>query len=133
MPLPSITPFLTPNPLPSISETGVKKEVKKTGTSNYKKSEKGEFMWMYPGSKIVHQDGETTILEVADDADSVTNWYKEKIAFLGFRATTFSQTNVNNSVHNVLTGVSGQDDIRVEITRSSESLITQIRVVTKKI
>lgn len=109
-PQPSLNPTATPKPtvslLPLASSTP--QQTSQTHTEFY-----------YPNAKIVSENGNNITLESTDDANIITNWYKEKIRTLGMNAQAFSQTNTNGNILNKLTGARENKKIEVTITKSA--------------
>lgn len=80
--------------------------------------------FQYPNStKIGDNEYETS-----DSANTVTPWYKEKIA--NFNAKAFSQTNVNGKILNKLSGDNGKVNVTIEISQDPGGL-TRIVVSSK--
>lgn len=112
---PSPTSTSAPMPVPTQTPTGL------TDITQFR----------YPGSFIVSSTGTTLSLESGEDADKITDWYKEKIKNQGMNVKAFVVTKTNDNVLNTLVGADGKKEIRVEIKKTSEEQITHILLTVK--
>lgn len=110
-PSPSIQTFLK-TPLPTSSAT--------SGTSLS--------VFIYPNSQQINISTNRIILESLDSPTAITDWYKDKIKSLGMSATSFVQTSTNDNVLNKLVGSSGNQQVRVEISKPAAALKVKIVV-----
>jgi len=85
--------------------------------------------YIYPGSKIISILENSFVLESSDNADEITDWYKEKIKKKGLNVTTFVVTKTNNNVLNKLVGANKDERISVEIEQKTSDSKVTIRVV----
>lgn len=108
-PTPKITKIPTQPPLVSTPE--------KTGNS-----------LQYPNSLKIETRGNFSIYESTNPPDQVTNWYKEKIKSMNMNAKSFVSTNTNGNILNKLVGVSGNNEIRVEISKNKNSSLVKIKI-----
>lgn len=81
--------------------------------------------WKYPGSTWVG----SMKWESQDPASKITDWYVEKIARMGFSATSVARTNTNNRVLNKITASSNSFKIKIEISQTSDNAPVEIKVV----
>ena len=102
------TPIPTKTPIPSPTNTP------KPASSNLSS-------FQYPNSQVVSSSENSLILNSIDNADSITDWYKEKIKGEGMSVTSFVTTKTNDNVLNKLVGANGAREIRVEITKEAGS------------
>jgi len=84
--------------------------------------------FQYPNSQAVSSSENSLILNSIDNADSITDWYKEKIKGEGMSVTSFVTTKTNDNVLNKLVGADGAREIRVEITKEAGSSTVKISV-----
>ena len=109
------TPIPTKTPIPSPTNTP------KPASSNLSS-------FQYPNSQVVSSSENSLILNSIDNADSITDWYKEKIKGDGMSVTSFVTTKTNDNVLNKLVGADGEREIRVEITKEAGSSTVKISV-----
>ena len=109
------TPIPTKTPIPSLPAT---KTPVSTNLSNFH----------YPNSQVVSSGENSLILNSIDNADTITDWYKEKIKGEGMSVTSFVTTKTNDNVLNKLVGADGEREIRVEITKEAGSSTVKISV-----
>ena len=109
------TPIPTKTPIPSPTNTP------KPASSNLSS-------FQYPNSQVVSSSENSLILNSIDNADSITDWYKEKIKGEGMSVTSFVTTKTNDNVLNKLVGANGAREIRVEITKEAGSSTVKISV-----
>lgn len=124
---PTPTPFPTKRPQPKADQplTG-------TPTAAAQNPQLTDLqVFRYPGSNEVSSDGSGMHLTSADSADAITNWYKNKIKEGGYNTTAFAVTNTNGNVLTKLAGANGHTEIRVEITKKSGGISTQIAVTLR--
>lgn len=81
----------------------------------------------YPNSVQISQN-ESTIYESSDDADKITNWYKDKIKSMNMRVKSFVTTKTNGNILNKLVGADGKKEIKVEITKKDDDQKVTITV-----
>lgn len=82
----------------------------------------------YPNSLKIETRGNFSIYESTDPPDQITNWYKEKIKSMNMNAKSFVSTNTNGNILNKLVGVSGNNEIRVEISKNKNSSLVKIKI-----
>ena len=109
------TPIPTKTPIPSPTNTP------KPASSNLSS-------FQYPNSQVVSSGENSLILNSIDNADTITDWYKEKIKGEGMSVTSFVTTKTNDNVLNKLVGADGEREIRVEITKEAGSSTVKISV-----
>ena len=68
------------------------------------------------------------VYESQDDPDAITQWYKGQIQNMGLGTKSFITTKTNDNVLNKLVGADGGREVRIEITRTSGSSTTEIKV-----
>lgn len=84
--------------------------------------------FLYPGSVIVSSNSNSMQLTSTQDADVITDWYKEKIKSMGYRSTAFAATKTNGNVLTKLAGANGNTQINIEITKPSGDNTTKITI-----
>ncbi|MCL5438804.1 MAG: hypothetical protein M1268_02345 [Patescibacteria group bacterium] len=84
---------------------------------------------IYPGSVKIKNDNGNLELESLDDAQKITDWYKEKIKGMGMNAKSFVQTKANDKVLNKLVGSNGKKEVRVEISKENNQSTVKIFVI----
>ena len=109
------TPIPTKTPIPSSTNTP------KPASANLSS-------FQYPNSQVVSSGENSLILNSIDNADTITDWYKEKIKGEGMSVTSFVTTKTNDNVLNKLVGADGEREIRVEITKEAGSSTVKISV-----
>ena len=82
----------------------------------------------YPNAKYIRSEGSVEVYESQDDPDAITQWYKDQIQSMGMGTKSFITTKTNDNVLNKLVGADGSREVRIEITRSSGSSTTEIKV-----
>jgi cytoskeletal protein RodZ len=83
----------------------------------------GDFI--YPNATVKHQSSSSLSLESHDDADTITDWYKQKIKDLSMNTRSFVQTKTNDNVNNVLAAAKSNEEIKITITKKAgESLVS---------
>jgi len=75
--------------------------------------------FIYPNANINAQSETSLTLSASDDAQVITDWYKNKIKELGMNTRSFVQTKTNDNVNNVLSAAKGSDEIKVTITKKA--------------
>lgn len=80
-------------------------------------------VYIYPDAKIISRSGNAINLQVSDPAQTVTNWYENKIKQDNLNVTSFVKTDTNGQILNKLVGANSNKEVRVEIKSSSESLV----------
>ncbi len=81
--------------------------------------------FIYPGATTRSQSPNSVSLTSTDDAQTITDWYKNKIKELGMSTRSFVQTKTNDNVNNVLSAAKSNDEIKVTITKNAgESLVS---------
>src|SRR5258708_26197410 len=80
--------------------------------------------WQYPSSKATSSN----TFETTDDAQIVTNWYKNKIQSMGMHTTSFVQVNTNDNVNNKLAGSDNRQEVDISITKSSGDSTVHISI-----
>jgi hypothetical protein len=76
----------------------------------------------YPNSVRI----DNNVFTSTDDPDIITNWYKEKIQNMNMNVRNFVSTKTNGNVLNKLEGADGQSEIKIEITKPSDSSTVKI-------
>ena len=109
------TPIPTKTPIPSSTNTP------KPASANLSS-------FQYPNSQVVSSGENSLILNSIDNADSITDWYKEKIKGEGMSVTSFVTTKTKDNILNKLVGADGEREIRVEITKEAGSSTVKISV-----
>ena len=84
--------------------------------------------FLYPGATQTGNNGNSTNLRTSDDAQVVTNWYKDKIKSLGWNATSAIENNTNSDISNQLVASNGSREIRIQITKNNNSSTVNITV-----
>ncbi len=87
--------------------------------------------WYYPNASSQNSSSGEANLNSTDDSQTITIWYKNKIHDQQMNVTSFIQTNTNNNVLNSLVAANGQQEIRIEIKKSSQENITHIFIKLK--
>ncbi len=87
--------------------------------------------YRYPNSTVISSLNNSLLLTSSDDADKITNWYKEKINSQGMNVKTFVTTKTNDNVLNKLVGADPDMEVRVEITKDSGSSSVNISISLK--
>jgi hypothetical protein len=82
----------------------------------------------YPNAKYIRSEGDVEVYESQDDPDAITQWYKGQIQNMGLGIKSFITTKTNDNVLNKLVGADGGREVRIEITRTSGSSTTEIKV-----
>lgn len=82
--------------------------------------------FQYPGSTIITSLDNQLTLVINENPDSITNWYKEKIASLGMNTTSFVVTKNNNNVKNELVGAGNNKEIRISIEKTANK--TKVKI-----
>jgi hypothetical protein len=80
--------------------------------------------FVYPGAVIISQSTDQLRLSTGDDADTVTNWYEQKIKAGGANIKSFVKTNTNGNVNNSLSGSGGNLAVNVNIKKTPGSQTT---------
>lgn len=123
---PTPTPSLTPSPtFPTMSPTQI---IKTPAPKNSPNISTNLSQFIYPNSKQISISGDKIVLESSDSPTAITNWYKDKIKSLGMSATSFVQTSTNDNVLNKLVGSSGNQQVRVEISKPASTLKVKITI-----
>lgn len=86
------------------------------------------FAYRYPGAEIAASSANSLTLRSFDDAEAITNWYKDKIENENMSVESFVETSANERVSNELVGADGQKEIRVEIKKDSSASSVEITV-----
>jgi hypothetical protein len=87
--------------------------------------------WYYPNASSQSSSPGEANLTSTDDSQTITTWYKNKIQGQQMNVTSFIQTNTNNNVLNSLVAANSQQEIRIEIKKSSQENITHISIKLK--
>jgi hypothetical protein len=82
----------------------------------------------YPGSRTKSISSNLLLLETDDNADEVTEWYKEKILSLNMSVRSFVTTKTNDNILNKLVGARSGLEVEVEIKKSEGKIITEVSV-----
>lgn len=114
---PSPTPSLKPTPIATpVPQNLIPKELIVTTNS-----------WIYPNSKILINSASNIELSSTDETTQITAWYKKLIETEGFKSKSYSQTNTNGNILNVLSVSKDSLSKSIQISKSnnsSETLIT---------
>jgi hypothetical protein len=89
--------------------------------------------YIYPDSSVISRDGSQLHLESDAESDTITEWYKTKIASSGMNVKTFAKTKANDKVLNKLVATDGVEQIAVEISRQSGADTVKIIVSLDKL
>lgn len=126
---PTPTPSLTPSPtFPPMSPTQI---IKTPSPKNSPSLSTNLAEFIYPNSKQISISANKLSLESQDSPQTITNWYKDKIKSLGMSATSFVQTSTNDNVLNKLAGSSGNQQVRVEISKSATD--TKVKIIVESL
>lgn len=107
----------TDTPVPTIPSSPTPPDTQSSSTN--------QTDFIYPGATIGSQSDSSMTLTSTDDAQAITDWYKNKIKELGMSTRSFVQTRTNDNVHNVLAAAKNNDEIKVTITKNAgESLVS---------
>ena len=131
---PSPTHSQTPSPTltPTPSEENQPTAIPPTSTPTTRPDQPSQSIsdFQYPSSSIISKTNFQTNLESTDDPKKITDWYKEKIKSIGMKATSFVQTNTNGNVLNKLVGATGNQEVRIEITKQNNNAVVKIAVMS---
>jgi hypothetical protein len=72
--------------------------------------------------------GGTLILTSGDSTDTITDWYRARIASNGYNIRNSIKTSANDVVKNVIQAVGKDNSINVEITKGSGDTLAKIEV-----
>ena len=112
---PSLTPALSEKP----KDANVVIETTNTPNTNLP----GEII-TYPNAYAISPN----IYESTDDPNTITDWYKNMLKKRDMNTTSFVTTNTNNNIKNVLAANNGAWSMHIEISKSSESNKTTIKI-----
>jgi hypothetical protein len=84
--------------------------------------------FVYPSARVTQDTSKKLVLESTDSADTVTDWYKNRINAEGMNVTSFVTTNTNDNVLNKLVGASNTKKVSVEITKDAGEVTVKIFV-----
>lgn len=113
---PPTTPSITPQPTMTTTPISTTTPIPQQATGDF----------IYPGSTKISGDSSSITLQSSDSPQVITNWYKNKIKSMGLSATSFVTTSTNDNVLNKLVASNGTKEVRVEITKKSDSSIVII-------
>jgi hypothetical protein len=82
----------------------------------------------YPDAEVVKFEEDSFHLKSSDNIEEVTNWYKKKISDNKIGIRNFIQTNTNGNFSNLLQGASEDENIKVEIEKTSSDSDVNILV-----
>lgn len=119
----------TPTPTPEVPHPTLKPTRIPTSPpipTNTPQTQPSDFP-IYPGASVVNSNDESMTLTSSDDADSITQWYKEYIETQHMNVKSFVTTKANDKVHNVLVGA-GNGEIRITITKEPHEQHTTILI-----
>lgn len=119
IPTPDNQPVFTPNPTPT-STPNNQTNNSQSGTSVTLSN------WYYPGAEIAENNAGYLLMTSGDNANKVTNWYRQKINTLNMGATSVITTKANEKILNVISASGADGDVKVEI--SAEGGGSQIEV-----
>ena len=77
--------------------------------------------FIYPGATVLSSSKEEMKIVTEIDIDKITQWYKDKIREEGLNTKTFVTTSTNGNVHNELVGAGKEGEVRVIISKDSDS------------
>lgn len=89
-------------------------------TSNYSD-------WKYPNAKV-ESEGKVLVMSSNDDADKITNWYKDKVMSLGYSTRNSIKTSSNGVVKNLLQVVNKERSVSIEISKPHSDATVTIEV-----
>lgn len=115
--VPTQTPSPTSMPSPSNTSAPTQK------SSNLRQ-------FLYPDATISLQSDNSLTLVSSDDAQTITDWYKNKINELGMNTRSFVQTKTNDNLHNVLAAAKSGEEIKVTITKNAGD--SQVSIVISR-
>lgn len=84
--------------------------------------------FVYPGATVTAESDSSLTMESSDDAQTITDWYKDKIKELGMTTKSFVQTKTNDNVLNALAAAKSDEEIKVTITKNSGDWVVSIVV-----
>jgi len=85
-------------------------------------------VYKYPNSTVVSIDNNSMVLRSDDDTGLITQWYKDKIVEKKMSVKTFISTKANDKILNKLNGVSGDEEVEIEISKSDQQSNVEILV-----
>lgn len=81
--------------------------------------------YIYEGASVLSSSPSKLEMESKANANTITNWYKEKIKAANFNAKSFSQTNTNGTILNKLSAAKPGEKINITIKKDqNESNVT---------
>lgn len=117
-PLPSSTPTLTQRPtdIPVNTATPTSPPINEIGTSSD---------IIYPGAKLVSDDGQTTVYTTQSDASQVGEWYKNRIGG-EYNVTNYIDVTANDVTSITLQANNSQTNqtLKIEIEQSFDQSTT---------
>lgn len=119
-----------PTPFESISKTPITRSPTSTPSAlNTDKSGSNVAInnLLYPGAMSVASDTSRVELTSTDDADVITEWYKNKLKSMGLNTKAFVATKTNNNIQNKLSASDGKTEIEIEITRPTSQ--SQVKII----
>lgn len=84
--------------------------------------------FIYPGSAVLSQSSSALVLNSTDPAQTITDWYKNKIGQMGMNTTSLISTNTNDNISNKIVAGNNSKQIQIEIDKSSGSANVKISV-----
>lgn len=84
--------------------------------------------FQYPNSLLIETSGNETKYESSDSPQVITNWYRARVAELGFRTTAAVQTNSNGNIINKLGLASESSRFEIEIRKDFDDQKTLIKI-----
>lgn len=124
-PSPTLTPTITPTSTPTVI-SATPTSTSSPSTIPVQKTYLQSFQ--YPGASVVSTTNSSIHLTSTDNADVITDWYKDTIKSTGFRSTAFAATKTNGNVLTKLAGSKNNIQVHVEITKKEFESTTQIKV-----
>lgn len=121
------TPTPTPTFAPSVTALPSPTAALPSPTP-FKTSANNSQDFVYPGSKILSPENGQMTLESTDSADTITNWYKNRIKSNGMNVTSFVTVITNGNVNNVLAGAKNGQEIKVTITKNAGQNTVRISI-----
>ncbi|MBI2009725.1 MAG: hypothetical protein HYS86_00965 [Candidatus Chisholmbacteria bacterium] len=126
-PEPIVSPSPEPSPEPSL-EPSPTPEPSSTTTPTPTLTPTSLETFRYPESSVESQSSTSLALKTSASAQTVTQWYQDKIKSLGYSTTAFVRTSTNDNVNNELAAAGDGQNIRVTIRQENPSASTSITV-----
>lgn len=112
---------------PALSPTSIPPTAKPTAIPQTSSSLNA---YRYPNASVTSQSQNEIDMTTTDDAQVVTDWYKNTISTQGLHTTSFVQTSTNGDILNKLAaGLSGGGQITITISKSASANTVSISAV----